>query len=282
MRPWTLVIAGSLALAACSRDEGPDPDDTDTTDTDAEGDGYPSSFTSGKFRMTQFVLLPVDSGADQDGDGTLDNNLPKLLDFADIAIGGELSPAEINTIIADNIGTGALNILLDANHADLRLSVAVLGAIVDPETGLLAIDPRSVDGQGAPTSVLTGAFTTETEFAATSDRIDVPATFVPGEEPLLVPIVQARLSGTLTAEGATGLLVGIAPAEDLKNQVIDPLIPEEGYDQDGDGDIDLTKAEILEMLDSIVNNENMSDWIFDDGTRGVTAAFEWEAIPATW
>jgi hypothetical protein len=287
--PWFVV---ALGLAGCTRD--PDPtDDTDDSDTDAEAEtGYPSSFTSGKFRMTSFVMQPLDTGADLDGDGTQDNNLPKLLQFAAAAVDPQLAPDEINATIADNLATDVLITLLDAAHADLDLSVAILGGLVvggdtdppdtDPDGGTLTVDPLSLDDQGNPRSVVTGDFTSETEFTASSDRIDVPAVFVPGDPPLLVPISLATLSGTMTADGSAGLLVGVAPAQPFIDQVIEPLIPPEGYDSNGDGDIDFTYEQLMTTVTDLVNNENMSDWVFPDGTRGISAAFTYTAAPASF
>ncbi len=281
MGRWLSGFAIGLALAACNRDADPTADsDIDIDDTDVEDPGYPSTFTSGKFRLTAFVLQPVDTGPNVDEDPEGDNNLPKLLTFAASAVDPALAPDEINLTIAENLATDVLITLLEANYADLALTVAVLGGAKDPETLVIGVDPLSLDSQGEPISVLDGVFTTELDFSVSSDRIDVPAVFRPGDAPVLVPIALSTLQGTMSAGGSAGTLSGVAPAQPFIDQVIDPLIPDEGWDSDGDGDIDQSKESLMKSVTDIVNNPNMSDWVFEDGSRGITAVFSYEAVPA--
>jgi hypothetical protein len=286
MRTCILGLIAAIALGGCHK--GSDDTDglggTDTDDTDqAPDDGYPSTFASGRYRLTEFVLMPLDTGGDVDGDGTQDNRLPNLLTAADLAVSGQqLSPDEVNANIAAQIAAGDLAVLLDAVYAELDLTVDVFGGTMDVDSGAIAIDPSSYDDQGNPRSELLGQFSSETEFAAGPADVNVPVIFVPEDPPVLVPLVHTSLTGTMDADGVSGMMSGIIPANDMIDQVIDPIIPEEGYDTNGDGTIDMTKADIMELVTTLVNNENMSDIVFDDGSRGISAAFTVTAVPATF
>jgi hypothetical protein len=279
----TFLLLG--LLCACKKEPATETDPGDTADTDVEDTdtgptGYPSSFTSGKYRMNAFVLQPVDEGADLDGDGTPDNNLPKLLTLADTAISGQgLSPDAINATIADNIATGQLVILVDAAYADFVLGYDVLAGAV-AEDGTLGIDPSSYDAAGNVRGGLTGTFTTEADFNAATAHGEIPVTFIAGDPPLLVPMDDIQVVGSLEAAGTSGFLYGVLPAQSIVDNVIEPLIPAEGYDSDGDGSPDFTKEQLMGTVTSLVNNENMADIVYPDGTRGVSAAFRFTAAAA--
>ena len=290
MRSHTLwMLALALTLGACTSNAGKstNPADSGAGGDTGSGSGtgtddtrYPSGFPGGKYRLTDFVLQPVDVGEDLDGDGTQDNNLPKLLTFADTAMSGyNLSPDDINLQIATEIASFDLNVLFDAVYADRALTLTVYSGIYDPDTTSYTIDSASYDDAGNPTSAFMGSFSDETTFDAGADSADVPVSFYADQPPLLVPLRLADINGSLDASGTSGLLVGAIPSKLMVDQVIAPLIPDEGVDQDGDGTIDQTKDEVLTQVQTLVDLPAMSDITFEDGTTGVSAAFTFTAIP---
>jgi hypothetical protein len=275
MRAWFPLFAVIFAVGC----KGGSADSDADTDTNGEADtGYPSTFPGGKFRLDAFALLPADQGGDVDGDGTQDNNLPNLLNFAAFTL-PELAPDQLNATIAAQIADGTLIQLLDAHYPAGDLSVDLLAG-ADDGTGNLTVDPASLDDAGHPTSTLVGEFSDQTTFDATSDSIHVAVTFIVGDPPIPVPFRNAVLAGTMDENEVSGMLYGVAPSDDLQNQVVEPLIPDEGYDSDGDGTIDYTKDQLMGIVHDIVNNENLADYHFDDGSNGVSSAFSFHAVVA--
>lgn len=250
--------------------------DSDGTDSDSPSGGEPmSSYTAGKYQLNSFVLLDQDVGGDVDGDGTEDNNLPQLLDLAEMMMSDQpLAPEELNASIATNLEEGLLVILLDALQTNADLTVDVLGGSTDDQ-GVLTVDPLSYDDSGNPTSHMQGAFASETEFSVSAPSIDVPVTFEPDSEPILVPFELAQLEGTLTLDASSGILYGAIPGEAMVYDVIEPLVPDDQTDP-------MTEEEILDLCLGLLENENLTDIVLEDGSRAVSASFSFEAIPATF
>lgn len=283
MRFAMLGLAAALALAGCKRETLPgETEETGDNDTETP-DGYPSSFSHGKYRVTRFEVLTDESaGADQDGDGTTDNNLPNVLNTADAAVTDQnLAPEELNAVIAEDIAADELIILMEAAHVELVLELDVMSGVKDETSGAISVDPLSYDASGNPKSVLVGEFSSETAFAAGPAPIELPISFIAGEPALLVPMNDTAAVGTLEVSASAGTLTGVIPTDAMVDQVIEPLIPEEGYDINGDGENE-TKEEVMELVRSLIELESMSDIEFSDGSRGISAAFLYEAEPIAW
>lgn len=276
MRTLVLLVSMLAGLSACKDDDTVDTQDTqdtdntnDTDDTDLP-DECPEGFDAGRYRVTSFVLNEQDDGADLDGDGTPDNNLPTALEPIDVFMGDDmdLSREGLNARIAESIALNDLVILIDASCSEGVLSFDILGGSYDPDTATLTASAEDV-------SELEGAFTAEVSYSASADSMAIPATFWPDQPPLLVPMEQTTASGDLAVEATTGALVGIVPVDRLVEDVIDPLIPEDGWDGQ-------SKEEILALIGDMAELEHISDMELEDGSRGVSAAFTYEAYPATW
>lgn len=269
-----LVLAGLLPLIACKGDDtDPQISETDTDDTDVAAPA--STFVAGKYRMSTFEILPQDDGADQDADGTPDNNLPHVLDFADTAIADQdLTRDDLNLRVAEGLADDSLVVLLDAAQLDVLFSVAVLAGAVDAE-GVLTVDAASYGTSGEPVSNLLGAFSTQTTYAAEGDAIVIPVSFLAGEPPVLVPLQRAACTGEIDGETMTGRLTGVIPGDQFVDDVLEPLIPEEGASGK-------TKAQLLELARGVVALEAMSDIDIGGGERGVSAAFSFTAAATTW
>jgi hypothetical protein len=125
-----------------------------------------------------------------------------------------------------------------------------------------------------------GAFTAAPSFTVTSARVVVPVTFYAEQPPLPVPLERVTFTGTMSEEGLEAKLYGVVPGEDLRDQVIDPLVPPEGVDSDGDGDVDYTKEFILESVTTMLENEFLFDIELDGDRRGTSAAFRVRGVPS--
>ncbi|TNE91271.1 MAG: hypothetical protein EP330_05665 [Deltaproteobacteria bacterium] len=282
-----LLLASLVALAACNgKTEVEHTGETAEPDTGSEpAQGYPSTFQSGKFRVASLVLLAEDEGYDYDDDGVPDNNLPAALRPVDILISDiDMSKQGFNATIADAIAQNLLNILMYARHEDRMLEVDVLGGRTD--NGFLEVDPVTLDGNGEPESTFQGNFESETEYLAGPDNVVIPITFFENQDPVLARARRARIWGDLDDNAIDGFITGVVPARSLIDDVIEPTIPEAGFDTNGDGEPDISKAAIMETVEGLADNENIADIELEDGERGVSAAFQFVAFqtdfPTPW
>lgn len=268
---WFRTLPIVLLLVAC----GGSAADTDGDGTTGEPD-YPSDFTMGKHRATSLVLEPEGQGADFDGDGDGDNNLPFVLETADEILNDlDLSLETFAEQIATSIEDGDLNVLLDSSQTAGALDIAVLSGIQDEETQELAIDPQSLNDDGSPSVVLTGAFSTDVDFSVTAERAILVVPFVPDEPPARVPLERVTLSGTLNGEQMDAVITGVIPAEQLADDVLAGLIPEEGVGN-------LSKERLLSTLRTLSGLETIADIDLGDERRGVSCAFSIEGEAASW
>ena len=264
-------------IGACTK--APDTDNDGIVDTDDRDDtdvaAPASTFTAGRYRMSAFEILPQDDGADQDNDGTSDNNLPFVLDFADTALADQdLTRDDLNLRIAEGLTDNSLVVLLDAAQGDLAFAVSVLAGNVDAN-GVLTVDPASYDDAGEPVSRLTGAFSTQTTYATSGESIVIPVTFLAGEPPVLVPLQRVACTGEVDDATMTGRITGVIPGDQFVDDVLEPLIPEEGASGK-------TKAQLLDLARGVVALETMSDVDLGGGERGVSAGFSFTAATTTW
>jgi len=261
-----LFLAG---LVACAGPSGSD-------DTDAGARAYPSDFTTGKHRATGLSLEPQDQGADFDDDGEGDNNLPFVLETADGLLRDiDLSLDSFAGQIDASLHDGSLNVLLDSTHQAGVLEIGLLSGVRDEETGALSVDPRSLDEGGQPATVLVGSFSGPTAFQVTAQQAELVVPFVPDEPPALVPLERVTLSGDLTASTGTAVLTGIIPSEQLAQDVLAPMIPEDGVGG-------LSKESLLSTLETLSGLDTIADIDLGDGRRGVSCAFRVKVKAATW
>jgi hypothetical protein len=286
MRLFSLASLCCLVACSGSTESGDETVETGLLDTGSEPvQGYPSSFTMGKFRVSSLVLLPEDEGFDYDGDGTPDNNLPAALRPVDILISNvDMSKQGFNATIADAIATNLLNVLMYGRLEDRVLEVDVLGGTT--EGGFLEVDPLTLDASGRPASTFEGNFSSETEYLAGPDNVVIPITFFEDQDPVLARARRARIFGELDDAAIDGYLTGVVPARSLIDDVIEPTIPEAGFDTDGDGEPDVSKAAIMETVENLAENETIADIELEDGERGVSAAFQFVGFqtdfPTPW
>ena len=78
----------------------------------------------------------------------------------------------------------------------------------------------------------------------------------------------------MDALGIQGSLYGVIPAQDLIDNVVDPMIPEEGYNG-------TSKEQLLTIISGLKDNPNLMDQDLD-GEPGVSVAFRFAALPEEW
>jgi hypothetical protein len=288
MRPVSLLPFCTLFLISCS--EGPLPDDTDsetdtdqevdTGDTDADSGGpvypYPSSFPGGKYRVTKLQLA---TEADTDDDGVIDNNLANIFGMIDLLITTEdLSTLAFNERMQSNLDEWLTNVLIEAENEQGVIDYMLYRGIADSAFNL-TIDPESLDESGNALVQLTGAFATEQGFTAGPGNITVPVNFISEIPTVQVEMEQALFDGVLTEQQTAGVLTGALPVDALLEQVIEPMIDEQGADINGDGVLE-TKEEIMALVEGIAPAAGDVD--LGEERTGVSARFSFIGVPASF
>ncbi len=235
---------------------------------------YPSSFTHGRYAFDALSLPDV---PDVDGDGVVDNHLPDVLRLIDtIAPDQGFDPENFDVRLADNI-TEHSTILVDAEQADLTLQIAFLTATrVD---GVLVPCPESYNESGTPTEVVKGVFLDETTIVAgpTTLRIEVVGALNTPTVPL--QLSRATVEGTLSSAVMEGRIFAVLPIETTLSDFIIPLLPQDGYDIDGDGVVESVE-ELIAMLEDLA--PSLADVELPYGELGVSVALDYVAHPASW
>ncbi len=277
-RALPYLLACSLILSACGEDDPKDdtgdttPGETGDTDTVIEP---PSDYEAGGYRVTAMELLDTDQGFDLDEDGEINNKLPQVLTLLDLAVEDDMSRDGLNTTIADALSNGDLVQLIDASYAELVLDYDLLLGDVDDHGTLTLDQEQSYDGDGTPYSRFQGVFLDQTMIELGPNDVQIPVAFYPDEPAIMIPVWQSVATGELSAEGTTCTIGGAIPVDLLMVQVVEPLIPEDGYG-------DQTKEELLEDIEQLLSSDSVADIELEGGLPGISAALSFVAEPASW
>ena len=283
MRIWSMMVGASLLVACGDKDT---VDDTatpsgggDSGDTVAEAEPL-STYESGQFRVSSLsIASDPKAGVDLDGDGELDNKLPQVLQLAATLTGEPLDVVSLNEILATDVYKGNLILLTELGYVDRTLTVdAMLG--VEDESGTLTVDESSYT-DGTPNTRFVGAFDSQTTYAASSTRIELPFPLLIGEPAVLVPLELAQTIGEVDNDSNGGIIVGAVPVDDFMTQVIDPIIPT-GDDYDPSAFLDMEREELLDFIYEFATGETMADITLEDGRKAVSAVVTYSGGPASF
>lgn len=268
---WLLAWPIALGCGDGATDDGSTAGDDDD---DLVEEGPLSSFTEGRYVVTRLAL---EESPDVDGDEEVDNNLASMLVVVDIFMKTEdFSVPGFNAMLAAALYPSNI-ILLDARHDGAALDIGLLyGEEVE---GSLVVHPESVDDDGAALVQLPGAFTSEADFGAGPTTFSIPVTFFPDTPPTPIEARDMQLHGTMDDAGVEASLRGVIPFRVIVEDIVDPMIPEEGYDLDGDG-VPEPKSELMDLIWSLAPTAGDVD--LGGGETGVSAWFRLEAEPATF
>ncbi len=258
-------------------------DDTDVGDTEDTDPGFPSTYSDGKYKVSSLSINAESDGIDVNGDGTPENNLPNALKLIDLAMPDfDLSRENLNAILADTILSGDLIYLIQAKHYQGELIMDWYPGEAD-FNGAVSPAARGYDSSGYPISRLRGDFSDERAFKVGPGEMTISMLLLPPPQPFVdLPFELAHVQGTIWANECEGIIGGAIPADILVEDIIEPLIPEEGVDTDGDGVINLSKEAIMTTVRNLAANEGVSDVDLGDGRRGVSSAMQFTALPTTW
>jgi len=272
---------GVLMVGACRSPEPPatpagSPADNVDTDTDIPDTDPPlSAFRSNSWLLEDLDIVPI---TDTDGDGTLDNKLPEVLEAVDLLMRNQdMSTAAINENIAANIAQLTTVVFLDADSDGDALEIDVLTGMAGDGT-TLAVDPVSYDDLGVPRSQLIGEFVDSLSFGV-SGAVLLRITMLQGVAPAPVQLQSVVLDGEITESELvlTGRLRGVIPVDSFIDEAIAPLIPPEGYEI-FPGVIS-SRDEVLAIIRDLA--PGLADVTLPDGSVGISAVFdlvagEWE------
>jgi hypothetical protein len=265
-------------LASCSKAE---TDASDSQDTGHTGEVvYPSNYEAGKYRATSLALLPTGEGLDLTGDGEIDNVLPAKLPLVNAFTTDDLSFEGLNASLAESVANSSLIMLIEATYEQGELEYSVLLGAMD-EAGVLSVDPVSIGADGSPSALFTGVFLDQTTVSATAEDAGVPFQFMPGSDPVLIPMKMARVEASLDDASTTAVLAGAIPVEAFISEVVEPLLPpEEEYDPaDFNGK---ERDELLQQIRDIANMDSVSDIELENGERAFSAALTFTAELSNW
>lgn len=246
-------------------DTGPEPVETD--------------FTASRFKLASLELADPTEGVDIDGDGDVDNKFPSILTSANLLYDAlDVSPAAVNARIVDNLAQGVIIILLDVNlDEDGTLHVAFINGL--PDVGGFTPDPESWDENGDPRMAFEGRFLTEDTFKAGPGRFQMPVKFVDYLDPVRLQLEDARLEGTLTEDASAGWVAGVIPVTAMVQAVIEPLVPDVGYDIDNDGVLE-PESEVLALFEQL--GTAAADMDLGPMGPGISISMRYTAIPTSW
>ncbi len=263
------------ASECADADTGQPPEDTGEPEDTGDPDAPPSDFQSGKYLLAAMEILPEEEGFDLDGDGEIDNKLPVVLSLLDFAVDDDMSREGINQMLADSIDSGDIVELFQASYADLELEYDLLVGYLDDDDDPQLDEEQSYDGDGEPYSRYHGIFLDQTNIALGPDDVAIPATFYPDEPAMMLPVAESVVEGTLDDDGTGGMLGGAIPVERLIDDVIEPLIPEEGA-------AGMSKKELLETIGDVLYDEEVSDIELATGERAISMAVSYDAVESSW
>ncbi|MCB9742285.1 MAG: hypothetical protein H6741_25590 [Alphaproteobacteria bacterium] len=283
MRHATLLL---LPLLACGEKDGP-ADDTAPADTGGGEEVVAlSDYSAGQYRVDALVIVEDQAdGEDVDGDGEVENKLPGALIIAALLVDDGLRVDNLNGTLAQQLADGEVVLLEELDHVDAVLTFDVLLGAVD-EAGALSVDPASyVDGE--PQSRALGAFSSQTAFTVTADRVLLPFPLLP-EDPddpeasrlVDIPLEWVTIAGEADAGVVAGRLAGAIPIEDFINDVVERLVPTgEDYDAEAYG---MSREELFELVWDTTNQPGFADIELPDGRLAVSAVLEFSAAEASW
>ena len=256
-------------------DTGQPPGDTGEPEDTGDPEPPPSDFQSGRYLLSAMEILPEEEGFDLDGDGEIDNKLPVVLTLLDFAVEDDMSREGVNQMLADAIDDGDIVELIQASYADLELSYDLLVGYLDDADDPQLDQEQSYDSHGEPFSRYEGVFLDRENIALGPDDVAIPATFYPGEPAIMLPVAESVVEGTLDTDGTGGMLGGAIPVAQLIDDVVEPLIPEEGA-------AGMTKEELLATIEGVLYDEDVSDIELATGERAISMAVEYEALDSVW
>jgi hypothetical protein len=238
-----------------------------------------SDFEDGKYLFETLAMMPAGEGIDLTGDGVVNNAFPGAMDLVNLAISAEdFSFKGVNAQIQGALDSELSVVLLHAIHAEAILNVDVLIGLWDPP-GTLTVDPGSYNDDGSAKSSMSGAFSDQTAFTVGPDSLSVPITFMEDYAPFLLTIEGTQLAGTIDSEFVDGAIYGAIPVDTILNEVVDPLIPKEGYNIDFDEELE-SKEEIMVLVEELALL--VADIDLDGDRKGISAAFSFTAEVAEW
>lgn len=218
----------------------------------------------------RILSLAVDPVADSNGDGEVDNHFPAALGSVDALLPGQgFTVEEFDVRLTDNV----LNyspVIVDTEVVDegalVYLHLIVHAATFDALGAVVVVD----ESEGV---MLPGSLGGD-NFAAGPADFDLWVVGLEGLAPIPVLFRETYITGSLDEEGITGQITSVIPLAELLTDFVEPMIGPEGWDIDGDGQLE-PRSEVLSFIDGVA--PMLADVTLADGTRGVSVRLNFSA-----
>ena len=90
-----------------------------------------------------------------------------------------------------------------------------------------------------------------------------------------IPLEEAEIEGNLELTTLDGTITGIVPVESFVEGVLPIFIPSEGYDIDGDGELE-SQADLIDLATQLLDTG--ADTVTASGEPAISAAFHFSAV----
>jgi hypothetical protein len=249
-------------LAACGGDPsepggGPSAEPTEPEHVVTPGPSY------------RILTLGVDPETDANDDGAVDNHFPTALATIDALLPGQgFTIPEFDARLTDNVVNWS-PVVVDTETVDegaiLYLHLIVYAASFDA-AGNVVIDEGS--GVLLPGS-LGGA-----NFAVGPADFDLWVVGLEGLAPIPVKFRETYITGALQPDRIDGQITSVIPLDQLVAEFVDPMVPPEGWDLQGDGLLE-PREEVLAFIDEV--SPLLADVSLPDGQPGISVRLDFTA-----
>jgi hypothetical protein len=250
----SLVVAGLMGCTLSAFNIGRKNDDVDVVE-------LPVTF-SGRYRVTRLEIL---ADPDTDGDGTIDNALPESLALLDLAVpesGFSLGP--FNERLDEHVNE-LRPVYIDASIGE-GLILDVLSSEID-EDGAVQI-------RSSTPETLYGTIDSDGEFEAGPGNLTLDVVLREDLASVPLGLLETVTRGSLLDDEMEGTLATLLSIDSIVADVIEPTIPQEGWDVDRDGTPE-PRNEVMDIVAGLA--ELLADTTLQDGSPAISAVLAFEA-----
>lgn len=210
--------------------------------------------------------LEVPSEADVDGDGVVDNHLVDTLAGLDVLLPEQgFALDEFNTTLTDNLAKWSA-VQLEAHIHEEELHLHVTSGTID-EHGDITPAENAVPAQ------FDGVVEHDGTFVAGPQDFSLAIVALVDTPPVPVTLLETDVEGHLDEHEIHGTFTTLIPVQRVIDDVLAPIIPDDGWDIDLDG-VPESAGEILAFVESLA--PTLGDVTLDDGSPAITATLSFE------
>jgi hypothetical protein len=257
---FAMVLGGFLALQGCGL----------TAYNQDDGNAGGQLLPLVEIGSYEVRLFSIRSETDNDGDGLVDNHLPTALAAVNALLPEEGFDLEsFNERITEGIELS--RIYLDARRQGTLIDIDIAVAFSE--------EPGEEDASYAkalPSARLSGNFVEGNSFVAGPDDLELHVIGALDQPPVPIQLQGAMLEGSIDELGVRGIITARIPVESLMEDVVEPLLPAEGWDLDGDGTLE-SYDEVRDFVWELA--PQIADVTLPDGSTAISVMLDLDALP---